>query len=42
MSDFLDKFIGIINSIIEYIKELVAQIRFINDGGEEEPTTSVD
>ena len=32
MADFFDKFINIINSFIEYIKELVNTIRAINDG----------
>ncbi len=37
--DALKWLVNIINSIIEYIKELVTTIRAINDGKEEEPTT---
>ena len=32
MTDFFSKMVEIINSIIEYIKELVSTIRKINDG----------
>lgn len=35
MAEYLTKLVEIINSVIEYIKELVSTIRIINDGKEE-------